>query len=350
MSRWVESLAFVAALATCGAVFAQSKGERFPGIGRNATPQEIAAWDIDVRADFTGLPRGAGSVAKGQDVWEAKCASCHGVFGESNSVFNPLIGGTTKEDIRTGRVANLKRADYPGRTTMMKITTISTLWDYINRAMPWNQPKSLTVEEVYAVTAYMLNLADIVPADFTLSDRNIAEVQQRMPNRNGMTTDHAMWPGPGLSPPRARPDVRATACMKDCPVDPKVTSMLPAFARNAHGNLADQNRAVGPQRGAQTDVVAATPPAASSNAPGVPDVQALLRQNNCIACHAADTRLVGPSWAEVANRHAGKVDYLADRIKAGSTGVWGTIPMPPQTIDAAQARQIADWLAAGARR
>ena len=80
------------------------------------------AWDIDVRADFKGLPAGSGSVAKGQDVWEAKCANCHGIFGESNEVFSPIVGGTTKDDVRTGRVANLLRPDYPQRTTLMKVS------------------------------------------------------------------------------------------------------------------------------------------------------------------------------------------------------------------------------------
>jgi cytochrome c len=129
------------------------------------------------------------------DVWEAKCASCHGVFGESNEVFSPLVGGTTAEDIKTGHVARLKDPAFPGRTTLMKVATVSTLWDYINRAMPWNAPKSLSTEEVYAVTAYLLNLGGVVPESFTLSDTNIAEVQRKLPNRNGMTTRHALWPG-----------------------------------------------------------------------------------------------------------------------------------------------------------
>jgi cytochrome c len=172
-------------------------------VGRPATVKEVAAWDIDVRPDFKGLPAGSGSVAQGQDLWEAKCASCHGVFGESNEVFSPLVGGTTKDDIKTGNVANLKRADFPGRTTMMKVATVSTLWDYINRAMPWTAPKSLKPDEVYAVTAYLLSLADVVPENYVLTDKNIAEAQKRMPNRNGMTTKHAMWPGkePNLTRP-----------------------------------------------------------------------------------------------------------------------------------------------------
>jgi S-disulfanyl-L-cysteine oxidoreductase SoxD len=342
----------------------------FSGIGRVATPQEIAAWDIDVRPDFKGLPAGAGSVAKGQEVWEGKCASCHGVFGESNEVFAPLVGGTTAEDIKTGQVANLKRSDYPGRTTLMKASSLSTLWDYINRAMPWTQPKSLSVEEVYAVTAYMLNLGNVVPADFTLSDRNIHEVQQRLPNRNGMTTAHALWPGKELGG-SSKPDVVAKACMKDCAPEPKVSSILPAFARNAHGNLAEQNRGIGAQRGAdtarpegslsqkapapqqlakaETSKPEATNPEAGAAVTGESKaIAALMQKNNCTACHAAAGKVLGPSWADVASKHPGKADYLASKIKAGGSGVWGAIPMPAQTLSDDEARRIAGWLASGA--
>lgn len=352
MSRSPKAL--LAALAVAAAIGVQAQ-EKFPGIGRAATPAEVAAWDIDVRPDFQGLPKGSGSVARGMDVWEGKCASCHGVFGESNEVFFPLVGGTTAEDIRTGRVANLKRQDYPVRTTLMKVATVSTLWDYINRAMPWNAPKSLTTEEVYAVTAYLLNLGGIVPDDYVLSDRNIADVQKRMPNRNGMTTAHAMWPGKELQG-AARPDVAAAACMADCAVDAKVASMLPPHARNAHGNLAEQNRLVGPQRGIDT---AGTRNAATS-APRAPAVAqagaaaagkmptALLQKNTCTACHAPDRKLVGPSWQDVAKKHAGQADYLAGKIRSGGAGVWGSIPMPPQSIAAEEAARIAAWLAAGA--
>ena len=348
-------------LVAAGAAAAQGAGDAkvaFPGIGRVATPQEVTAWDIDVRPDFKGLPSGAGTVAKGQEVWEARCASCHGVFGESNEVFSPLVGGTTAQDVKSGRVANLKRTDYPGRTTLMKLANVSTLWDYINRAMPWNQPKSLSVEEVYAVTAFMLNLGGIVPDDFTLSDKNIGEVQQRLPNRDGMRTDHALWPGTELGGAR-RPDVAAKACMKDCAPAPVVASSLPDFARGAHGNLAEQNRRVGAQRGAVTAASAARPgstaatpaSAVSTAAPaaaGGQSLQATLQKNTCTACHAPAAKTVGPSWADIARKHAGQADYLAGKIKAGGVGVWGTVPMPPQSLDAAEARRIADWLAAGA--
>ena len=351
MSMFLKLALAALVLAAAAGAHAQDK---FPGIGRAATPAEVAAWDIDVRPDFQGLPKGSGSVARGMEVWEGKCASCHGVFGESNEVFSPLVGGTTDEDIKTGRVANLKRSDYPGRTTLMKVPHVSTLWDYINRAMPWNAPKSLSTEEVYAVTAYLLNLGRIVPDDFVLSDRNIADVQKRMPNRNGMTTAHAMWPGKELQG-AAKPDVTATACMSNCAVDGKVTSILPDHARNNHGNLAEQNRQVGPQRGVQT----AKPAVAAAAAPPQQLAQAgaaaagrmptdLLQKNTCTACHAPDRKLVGPSWADVAKKHAGKADYLAGKIREGGSGVWGNIPMPPQALSADEAKRIAGWLAAGA--
>lgn len=348
MSRSVKALALAAVLcAMAAASWAQGKST-FPGIGRDATPKELAAWDIDVRPDFKGLPAGSGSVAKGQDVWEAKCASCHGVFGESNQVFNPLVGGTTAEDIKNGRVATLMRNDYPGRTTMMKLSSVSTLWDYINRAMPWSQPKSLSVEEVYAVTAYLLNLADVVPSDFTLSNKNIAEVQNRLPNRNGMTTDHGLWPGKEIG--KGKPDVSATACMKDCAVDAKPTSILPNFARNAHGNLAEQNRTVGAQRGANTAGAATAVLSAAGNGPSAnKEIAALTQKNNCTACHAAETRIVGPSWSEIAGKHSGKADYIATKIRSGGSGVWGAVPMPPQTLTEEEAKKIAGWLASGGK-
>jgi cytochrome c len=370
--RTLAALTLAAAAAT--GAWAQAAGP-FPGIGRAATPQEIAAWDIDVRPDFKGLPKGSGTVAQGMDVWEAKCASCHGVFGESNEVFSPLVGGTTKDDVRTGRVKRLTDESFPGRTTMMKLSSVATLWDYINRAMPWNAPKSLKVDEVYAVTAYLLNLGEVLPENFTLSDRNIAEVQKLLPNRNGMTTDHGMWPGKGLGN-GGKPDVRGVACMKDCATEPKVASFLPDHARNAHGNLAEQNRMVGAQIGADTTKpppaagqaprVAAARPAAPAPAPAAPAAPAagsggggnaaavaLFAKHNCTACHGVDRKVLGPGMQDVAKKHAGRADrveYLAGKILGGAAGGWGAIPMPAQNIPKADAQALAQWIAAGAAR
>ncbi|MBL8832782.1 MAG: cytochrome c [Rhodospirillales bacterium] len=247
MSRWTEALACALALVAVDA----AAFDRFPGVGRAATPAEIAAWDIDVRPDFLGLPKGGGSAARGQDIWDAKCAACHGTFGESNRVFPPLVGGTTTAGMASGRVENLKRPDYPHRTTMMKVPTVSTLFDYIRRAMPWDAPKSLTVDEVYAVLAYMLNLADVVPEGFVLDDRSIRQVQARMPNREGMTTGHALWFGAGFGkPPPA--DTANTACMTDCREPATPVSTIPASAKGSYGDLARQHRGIGPVRGVET--------------------------------------------------------------------------------------------------
>ena len=218
-----------AAIVTIAAVWvpAYAGTTAFPGVGRTATPAEIAAWDIDVRPDFKGLPAGSGSVAQGQKIWDARCAMCHGTFGESNEIFTPLVGGTTAEDIKSGRVAALTKPEV-ARTTLMKLSTVSTLWDYVRRAMPWNAPKSLSTEEVYAVVAYLLNLGDIVPDDFVLSDRNIAEVQARLPNRNGTTRNHGLWDVKG------KPDVTNAPCMKDCAAEVKLSSEIPESAREEH--------------------------------------------------------------------------------------------------------------------
>lgn len=350
-------------LALSGPALAQTKARPWSDIGRSATPAEIKAWDIDVRADFKGLPAGSGSVAKGQEVWEGKCANCHGIFGESNEVFSPIVGGTTKDDVRTGRVANLLRADYPQRTTLMKVSQVSTLWDYINRAMPWNAPKSLSVEEVYSVVAYILHLGDVLPADFVLSERNMAEVQQRLPNRNGKATYKGLWELAG------KPDVQGDPCLSNCrtaSLDER--SRLPEFARNAHGNLAEQNRVVGPFRGADTTKPPARDPLRLAAAAGTqaavtqvhigkgsalkPPVD-IARDAACLACHAANRRLVGPSFREVAERYKSDPkaeDLLALKVRNGGQGNWGAMAMPSNAqLHDDDLRAVVRWILGGAR-
>ena len=349
MNTWTLSAVLLAAVASAHAQ------QHFPNVGRAATAAEVAKWDIDVRPDFKGLLKGEGSVAQGQDVWEGKCASCHGIFGESNEVFNPVVGGVGAEDVKTGRVAKLKDTSFPARTTFMKAASLSTVWDYINRAMPWNAPKTLSTNEVYAVTAYMLNLSGIVEDNFVLNEKTIVQAQARLPNREGMTTKHALWPTPELGGV-SQPDTANMACMKNCATDVKVTSMLPDFARDAHGNLADQNRLVGQQKGVNTLRTAATssgtkaPATVTDTNKGPNDaVMGLLQANNCLACHGLDKKVVGPAFTDVASKHTGKLDYLTNKILMGSSGVWGSIPMPAQTLKPADAKAIAEWLAGSAK-
>ena len=195
----------------------------------------------------------------------------------------------------------------------------------------------------------MLNLGGIVPDNFTLSDQNIRDVQQRLPNRNGMTTQHAMWPGNEFGPGR-KPDVAAKPCMQNCGPVLKVVSSLPPHAQGSHGNLADQNRLVGPQRGigiptpGGSTAPTTAAPAAMSTAK-VP--QAMLDKYACTACHGLDQKLIGPSFGEIARKYPGKSDYLVGKIQAGGSGVWGDIPMPPQSLGDDEARSIAQWLASG---
>lgn len=299
--------------------------DAFPGVGRSATPAEITAWNIDVRPDFLGLPKGSGSVEQGQDVWEAKCASCHGTFGESNKIFSPLIGGVTKEDVAKGHVSALQRTDFPARTTFMKTATVSTLFDYIRRAMPWNAPKSLSDNDVYAVLAYMLNLSDIVPDDFVLDERTIRDVQNLMPNRDGMTRQHAMWPSAVFTGKPVAPDTKNTACMKDCKKEAQIVSELPEHALSSHGNLADQNRRIGPVRGQVT--------AASVAADATASPASLAESSGCLGCHGVNTRIVGPSFNEVFEKYKGQktaAAQLSSKVRKGGEGVWGDVAMPPQ--------------------
>ena len=323
-------------------VFPAQAGPQFPGIGRTATPAEITAWDIDVRPDFKGLPPGSGSVAQGQGIWDAKCAQCHGTFGESNEIFQPLVGGTTAEDIRTGHAKALVTGG-EARTTLMKLATVSTLWDYIRRAMPWNAPKSLSTDDVYAVVAYLLNLGDIVPNDFVLSDKNIAEVQAKLPNRDGLTRDH------GLADVHGKPDVANTACMKDCPTEAHVASALPDAARGSHGDLAAQNRAVGPTRGASSSRPGAR---VAVKAKPAPTGQDLAAQKGCLACHGVDRGIIGPSFRDVAARYRGQAGIegrLAEKLHRGGSGAWGMTPMParPDLSDADTAALLGWVLSSG---
>jgi cytochrome c len=165
--------------------------------------------------------------------------------------------------------------------------------------------------------------------------------------------------------------------MTNCRTEPRVASLLPDFARNAHGNLREQNRIVGPQRGADTALpegrpsqvvaiaqgAAASASGAAGSASARPSsgqpasesaagkaAQALAQKYQCTACHAMDKKVVGPSFADIARRHAGKAEYLSGKIRSGGSGVWGAIPMPPQNLPDADMRQIATWLSAGANR
>lgn len=339
----------VAGLLAVASAFAQG-GDAAPrfGFGVPATPQDIAVWDIDVRQDGHGVKKGRGNVQQGQAIYDAKCAVCHGTFGESNS-YLVIAGGVEPGDIKAGRASGLKSGEV--RTVGTKLNYATTLWDYIYRAMPWTAPQSLTIDENYAVTAYVLHLNEIVPADFELSDQNILTVQ--MPNRYGFTTSH------GMGSVKGKPDVQGTLCMKDCAGPVKVTSELPDYARNAHGNLAEQKRELGPLRGIDTRVyepggarVALADAEGKAPASGGIDAQELITRNACVVCHSVNTRIVGPSFAEISARYTGRYAVRAEaeamlvgKIKSGGSGVWGSVPMPPQSnVKDEDMKAIVKWI------
>src|ERR1700744_3876132 len=159
------------------------------GIGRTATEAEIAGWNIDIGRDGSNLPSGRGTVAHGREVFEQQCAACHGEKGEGG-VGEPLVGGE-------GPLASPK----PIKTVGSYWPYAPTLFDYIRRAMPQNAPQSLSNEDVYAVSAYILNMNGLLPADATLDAKTLSAI--KMPNRNMFVGD-------------PRPDVKNSACMSGC--------------------------------------------------------------------------------------------------------------------------------------
>lgn len=172
-------------------------------IGSDASAEEIAGWNIDIRPDGVGLPPGGATAEDGEMLYEDQCAVCHGSFGEGVGRYPVLAGG--EDSLADER---------PERTIGSYWPYASTLWDYIHRAMPFLQPESLSDQEVYALTAYVLYLNDLVEYDFELNQDNLADV--KMPNQEGFFLDD-------------RPDTSNEACMSNCkdPASIRITSEPP---------------------------------------------------------------------------------------------------------------------------
>ncbi len=164
-------------------------GHKF-NIGTPASAEEIAGWDIDIRPDGKGLPVGSGNALNGEATYETYCASCHGVFGEGEGRWPVLAGGE-------GSLTDAR----PIKTVGSYWPYSSTLFDYIRRAMPFTAPLSLSDQQVYDVTAYVLYLNELVEEDFELTHENLATI--KMPNEANFFIDD-------------RPDADNTRCMKNC--------------------------------------------------------------------------------------------------------------------------------------
>src|SRR5436309_7296514 len=172
MWKYKSSIVAAAVLLAGSIAFAQSS--KF-GVGRPPTDDEIRALGIVVAPDGTGLPAGSGTAAAGRQVFSARCAECHGPKGEGGD--GPaLFGGQ-------GTLATPR----PRKTVGSYWPYATTLWDYVNRAMPFNRPGTLSYQEVYDVSAYVLFLNDIVSEQQVIDARSLPLI--RMPNRDGFVSD-----------------------------------------------------------------------------------------------------------------------------------------------------------------
>ena len=170
--------------------------ERPFNLGKIATAEEVAGWDIDVRPDGLGAPVGTGNAIDGEEVYADLCAACHGDFGEGIDRWPELVGGE----------GSLNTHD-PLKTTGSYWPYASTLYDYIYRAMPFGEAQSLSHDEAYQIVAFLLYMNDIVEDDFDLSHANIGTI--KMPNRDGFFMPD---PRPDAQPLNAKP------CMTNCNV------------------------------------------------------------------------------------------------------------------------------------
>lgn len=174
MSRFSSRLVALAAAALFALpVLAQAQKT---GLGRAALPEEIAAWDIDVRADGQGLPPGKGSVKEGEALFLERCAACHGEFAEGVGRWPVLAGG----------IGTMKD-DRPEKTVGSFWPDLSTAFDYIRRTMPYGNARSLSDDETYALVAFILNMNNLVKDDFVLSRENFLSV--RLPNARAFFDD-----------------------------------------------------------------------------------------------------------------------------------------------------------------
>lgn len=169
-----------------GAASAAAQGSRYP-FGRQPTETEIAAWDIDIRADGKGLPSGNGTVDRGREIFAERCAACHGSEGKGGQA-EALVGG----------FATLTGLN-PVRTVGSYWPYAPTIFDFIRRAMPFDRPQSLRDDEVYSVTAYLLRLNGIVGDDAVLDATSLPRIV--MPNRDGFISD----PRPDVAAGKAEP-------------------------------------------------------------------------------------------------------------------------------------------------
>src|SRR5215471_20404849 len=183
---WTRS-ALTLAIAFASAATLAAQSPRF-GVGRPPTPDEVRGLGAAIAPDGGGLPEGSGTVSEGRKVYTAHCARCHGPNAEGGDVGAPLVGG--KGTLATARPLKTVGSFWPQATTV---------WDYVNRAMPFDQPGLLTPPEVYAVVAYILNLNGIIAEEMVIDAKSLPKVT--MPNHDGFVAD----PRPDVGTTKSKP-------------------------------------------------------------------------------------------------------------------------------------------------
>ncbi len=281
------------------------------GLGRVAASVEIAAWDIDVRPDGVGLPEGSGDVLTGEEVFIEQCAVCHGDFGE----------GVDRWPVLTGGMGSLMD-DRPVKTTGSYWPYLSTVWDYIHRAMPFGAAQTLTDDEVYAIVAYLMYMNDMVDDDFVLSRDNFLDVP--MENADGFyfddrdTTELPKFVKAEVCMENCKPAVEISARAAIVDVTPESEEGPLTFGAPAGGH--------GETKVAEAAVAADEAPAAAASAIDMElasDGEKVFKK--CRSCHVVDQEQnkSGPHLVNIYNRPIGGVDgFKYSKTLANMGGAW----------------------------
>lgn len=282
------------------------------GLGRPALPEEIAAWNIDVSPDGTGLPVGAGDALTGEEVFAEKCAVCHGDFAEGVDNWPKLAGGQ----------GTLDHED-PLKTVGSYWPYLSTTWDYVNRSMPFGAAQTLEPDEVYAIVAYILYSNDLVDEDFVLSNETFADVT--LPNAEGFFVDDRLQSEAHFWKPEP--------CMADCKDSVEITMrarVLDVTPEEAVATEAVVEEAAAEPVAAEPVVEAAAEPVVEAVALD-PELVAKGAKvfKKCKACHKVGEgakNSTGPILNGIFGATAGMVEgfkYSKPMLAAGEDGlVW----------------------------
>lgn len=287
MSKFPKLVATLALIAAAPAAMAEGYG-----LGREALPEEIAAWDDDVRPDGLGLPAGSGDVWTGEEVFVEKCSMCHGDFGEAVGRWPVLAGGQ----------GTLENKD-PVKTIGSYWPYLSTVFDYVNRSMPFGEANSLSPDEVYAITAYLLYVNDIVGDDFELSNENFTEV--RLPNEANFFDDDRME--------TEMPVFVREPCMENCKESVEITmhaSVLDVTPDDASDDGASAAEATAEAPAAEAAVEEAPVEEVAAVDPALIEAGAKVFKK-CMACHETGEgagNKVGPHLDNIVGRVMGSAD------------------------------------------